>query len=214
MTSVLDATDTKRRVRRALSEDGLAEIAAGIIFVSAGFYFAAGKFTGAPVVMSPAIAAAMALGAAAVIRRRLIYPRVGFAKPRTGRAELAAIVITVGLLVSAVSAFLVFGRRGGPIHVDDLYLTALRAVGLGAAVSAGVVAWRTGLARFYLYAAAFIACSGGAWLLGPPRDVQVFLAMGVPGLAMVILGGVALARFLRRHPKPASAEAPDGDARS
>jgi len=57
-------------------------------------------------------------------------------------------------------------------------------------------------------------CAGAAWLLRLPRDVQILLAMSVPGLAMVILGAVALARFLRRYPKPAPAEEPDGDARS
>ena len=230
MTSVSEVADARRRVQRALSEDGLAEIAAGMVFVSTGFYFAAKNLTGMPVVISPgmpvvispgmpvvispAIVAALALGAAAVVRRKLIHPRVGFAKPRTGGAELAAIVITVGLLVSAVSAFLVFGRHGSPVHIEDLYLVGLRAIGLGATVSAGVTAWRTGLARFYLYAAAFIVCAGAAWLLRLPRDVQILLAMSVPGLAMVILGAVALARFLRRHPKPAPAEEPDGDARS
>ena len=222
MTSVSEVADARRRVQRALSEDGLAEIAAGMVFVSTGFYFAAKNLTGMPVVISPgmpvvispAIVAALALGAAAVVRRKLIHPRVGFAKPRTGGAELAAIVITVGLLVSAVSAFLVFGRHGSPVHIEDLYLVGLRAIGLGATVSAGVTAWRTGLARFDLYATAFIVCAGAAWLLRLPRDVQILLAMSVPGLAMVILGAVALARFLRRHPKPAPAEEPDGDARS
>ncbi len=221
MTSVSEVTDARRRVQRALSEDGLAEIAAGMIFISAGFYFAAGNLKGMPVVISPgmpvvispAIIAALALGAAAVVRRKLIYPRVGFAKPRTGGTELTAIILTIGLLVSAVSAFLVFGRHAGPVHIEDLYLVGLRAVGLGAAVGTGVTAWRTGLARFYLYAATFIVCAGAAWLLRLPRDVQILLAMSVPGLAMITLGAVALARFLRRYPKPAPTEKPDGDAR-
>lgn len=213
MTSVSEVADARRRVQRALSEDGLAEIAAGMVFVSTGFYFAAGNLKGMPVVVSPAIVLALALGAAAVVRRKLIYPRTGFAKPRTGGAEVATIIITIGLLAAAVGAFLVFGRHGGPIHMKDLYLVGARPVGLCAAVGAGVTAWRTGLSRFYLSAAAFIVCAGAAWLLRLPRDVQILLAMGVPGLVMVMLGAVALARFLRRHPKPAPVEEPVGDAR-
>ncbi len=214
MSAVCGATDSRRRVRRALSEDGLAEIAAGAVFVSAGLYSAAGRLTGAGVAISPAITAALALGTAAALRRKLVYPRVGFARPRTSGTDLAVIIVTIGLLVSAAGAYLVYGRHGGPVHIRDFYLWAMRALGLVAAVSAALTAWRTGLARFYIYAALFPVSAGVAWLLRLARETQPLLAMSIPGLAMIILGAVALARFLCRHPKPAPAETVDGNARS
>jgi hypothetical protein len=188
-----------RRTRGYWYEDGLSEIALGLIFAAIGLLFwaeGAGRVTAG---LSSLGLLAIVIGgsllgrwAVAAAKERLTYPRTGYVAYRRERSQHRR--LATGLIAGGVSALVAFLTIGHPASLA--WLPALQGLlGGGALLYGG--AW-LGLRRYWALAlcsaAAGLACSlaGLGDLLG---SGVFFLALG---LAIAVSGLATLILYLRR----------------
>jgi hypothetical protein len=126
------------------------------------------------------------------IRRRLTYPRAGFAemrKPTGGRrlvSALAAAVIAAGI-----------GFAGARFEPEQLRRWAVIVPGVAAGIFLWQIGSRAGVSRFYaagaLIAAASLAIAGAGMSMSLGLTLFWAIAAGV----LLVSGGITLWRFLR-----------------
>jgi hypothetical protein len=212
---MVDIEKIEKRTIRSFYDDGLFEIALGLVFLLLGGYFfaqavlPAGSFLGS--LMSALFVVVILAGGFLVsrvlrfLKRRITYPRTGYIalkKPpvspkRKAAAALAGAVIGMSLATLYALA--------PPIRV---LLPALN--GLLLALVVFLVAAKVGLVRFYILAAAAaaIGCAVTAAGLGDIKGVSV--AYGVFGAAVMVSGLSALILYLNRSPRPGTEPAGEG----
>lgn len=133
------------------------------------------------------------------LKARLVTPRSGYARfpeDKTTGPLMLALVLTAVLFV-----FSVLAARGslGDIHLWYQGLTMIPALML----SGGFVllGFKSGLARYYLYALGMLAAGTYiATLPLPGRMENISLFLMSAGVLPVLLGAAVLARFLLRNP--------------
>ena len=199
-----------QRTHRHWYVDGLAEIATGCLFLLLGllFFAEAQAPKGSVVRRFTAIALPVTLiggywiaqRSVKAIKARLTYPRAGYvayARPtRRHHALGATIALAMGAIVAAVWV-------RAPASLDWVPLIQ----GVAAALLLGFAGHQAGLVRFY--ALAVLSCAAGAVLARARLNLSVADAIYFPlvGAALMVSGGLALARFLRQAP-PAVEEQP------
>lgn len=190
----------KRSILRAQYDDGLLELGVGIGLLYAAGYLDAGRGVRATAAWMPTLLPLMLALAIRGVRRRYVYPRVGFARPRQDRWWLAvpatvliAGLVGVGLFVTGRGAA---GWRPGSAALGWLVcVPALAGAGLAASVAV-----RAGLRRYWLHAAALAGGAGVPALLGlPGRDRLIVNALAAAA-TMLPAGVVAFIRFVRTNP--------------
>ena len=215
---MVDIDKIEKRTVRSYYEDGLTEIALGLVFLLLGAYFYAEATLppGSTVLTFVSSAGFLGIFAAAFLvnrllrflKRRITYPRTGyvsFKKKEAGpkrrfAAAAVAMVISAGLAV-------LYGLSPSV----RLLLPAVN--GLLFAVAGLLVANRIGLVRFYILAAASAVIGVGLTAAGAGDAKGVSLFYLLFGAAVILTGAAALAIYLRRNPRPAP-ESPEGpDAR-
>jgi hypothetical protein len=134
------------------------------------------------------------------LRRRFVYPRIGFARPRSdfSVATLFAVVALLGLVVAVVfvTGHSILGWLPGSRALGWMF--ALPAFG-GAALLASV-AVRAGRPRFWLHAGVLAAAAVVPLVLGLKPREQLFFATFAPAVTMLPTGTIVFIRFLRSHP--------------
>jgi MFS family permease len=218
---MVDIDKIEKRTVRSFYEDGLTEIALGLIFLLLGAYFYAEATLppGSTVLTVVSSAAFLAVFAAAFLvnrllrylKRRITYPRTGyvtFKKKEAGpkrRLAAAAVAMVIGGGMAVLYGLSPSVR---------LLLPAVN--GLLFAVAGLLVANRIGVGRFYVLAAASAAIGVGLTAAGAGDAKGVSLFYLLFGAAVILTGAAALAVYLRRNPRPAddTPDAPEGpDAR-
>ncbi len=192
-------------LRHYWSEDGLADILVGLFLMAYAWLFAYGQRNGAAwaKVLLILLVLLMAWQMRAVVdalKRRWVYPRVGYARPRPlpratrltrGAGVALAALLVLGLLMALEP----------PPGVTCLLTTGLMA---------GLWAWiglRHGTTRHLLLAA--VSVGWGLWHLARPGLACDLLALLLwTGALTALLGVLAFARFLHRYPQPR----PEGEA--
>lgn len=197
----------EKQTFRALTQDGLLEILAGIMFlVCSAFVTNPSLFV---LIVVPVVLLGPGLN---WLHQRLTYPRIGYAKlaePLGTKEGPTVLVFALIVLALYTLALIGFGVAG-----DVTYWRRWAPALAGALCCGGflILASRSGFARHYIYI--------GASLIGgvlfslipferPYENVQMFL-LALAGL-MLVSGVLILARFLRTHPLP-EAEQSDGQA--
>jgi len=215
---MVDIEKIEKRTIQSFYEDGLTEIAMGLIFLILGGYFFAttvvpeGSALGAVLtglfVLVIISAAFLVNRFLRFFKRRITYPRTGYVtfkkkepspKRRVATAAVAAI-IGAGLAV-------LYGLSPSV----KLLFPAIN--GLLFAVAVLLFANKVGLLRFYILAAASAVIGFGITAAGIGDTEGISLFYLVFGAALVVSGAAALIVYLRRFPRSADDAAEGPDAR-
>lgn len=198
-----DIRDIERRTKQYFYNDGLTEIALGIMFLMLGGYFFGSIALPANSLAKTWLDASFILVIFAgmfIVRRlvrflkfRITYPRTGYVsykKKEIGPRRRAAAAVSGGVVAIVLAVLLAVSPS------VKSWLPALNGVLLGFAIS--LFARRAEIARFYVLAAAS-AVIGLAIALAGIGDVKgISLYYAVFGGAVVISGLAALILYLRR----------------
>lgn len=189
-----------RRSIRYWYDDGLAEIATGLLFLLLAALYA----TEGLAHLSPSFSALglpiLVLGGmlvfgclVRVIKQRLTYPRTGYVsypRKQPARKWLAAVLGGLGSLLLAM--FLASGQ------------TAIYPAFAGAAIA--IVLWlfgyRSGLVRLAVQGLLGVAAGVITSLAGAEMWLGAAIVFGLTGLASLLCGISVLARYLRTTPLP------------
>lgn len=213
---MVDIKRIEKRTVQSFYDDGLNEIALGLIFFLLGSYF----FAQAAIPEGSPLNAVLSVLFVFVIfssgflvnrflrffKRRITYPRTGyvaFKKKEPNPKRRAAVVITGGLIGASLAA----------LYTLSPSLKALFPAlnGLLLAVAIFFIANKVGVVRFHVLAAASAAIGVVVTASGVGDIKGVSLYYGLFGAAMVVSGLAALIVYLRRSPRPdaGGTEGPD-----
>jgi MFS family permease len=216
---MVDVEKIEKRTIQSFYDDGLTEIALGVILLILGGYFVAQAAVPAGSTLEDTLTVLFILLIVSagflvnrllrVFKRRITYPRAGYVtfkkkKPSTKRRLATGFV---AMIISASIAAL----YGLSPSFRALY-PALN--GLLFAVAVLLIASRVGLFRFFALAAfsAVIGVALTAAGIGGFKGISWFYLLF--GATVLVSGLAALVLFLRRNPRPAADEAGEGpDAR-
>lgn len=128
-----------------------------------------------------------------LLKQRLTYRRVGYAKfkPDPGVRKVLAVFVALGLGVLV----LVIVAGTGMMHLLRDYLVVWMG-GMGALLIA-VIGKAFNARRFYVYALLVFAAGIAAQWGG----IELWLAVVVAGAAIIVTGTYVLVRFLRENPR-------------
>jgi hypothetical protein len=212
---MVDIEKIEKRTIRSFYDDGLFEIALGLVFLLLGGYFFAqavlpeGSFLGS--LMSALFVVVIFAGVFLVgrvlrfLKGRITYPRTGYVafkkRPVSPRRRAAAAIAGAVIGISLATLY----TLAPPVRT---LLPALN--GLLLALVVFLVASRVGLVRFYVLAAlaAVIGCGVTAAGLGDLKGASV--VYGLFGAAVMVSGLSALIVYLNRSPRPDAAPAEEG----
>jgi MFS family permease len=213
---MVDVRKIEKRTIQSFYEDGLTEIALGLIFLLLGGYFVAqaAVAAGSPLEDALTILFVLLIVTAGFLvnrllrffKRRITYPRAGYVafkkKAPNPRRRTAAAVVAMIISASMVALFSL------SLSFRALYPAVN---GLLFAVAVLLVANRIGLVRFFALAAlsAVIGVALTVAGIGGFKGISWFYLLF--GAAVLISGFSALIVFLRRNPRPADdgPEVPD-----
>lgn len=215
---MVDIDKIEKRTVRSFYEDGLFEIALGLVFLLLGGYF----FAQAVVPEDSALGGVLSILFIFVVvfavffvnrilrffKRRITYPRTGyvaFKKKEPNPKRRIATAIVGGLIGASMAALYSLSPS------IKVLLPALN--GLILAIAVLLFANKIGLIRYYILAAASAVIGFAVTAAGIGDIKGVSLYYGIFGAAVVLSGLATLVVYLRRSPRPA-ADAPEGpDAR-
>jgi len=214
---MVDIEKIEKRTVQSFYEDGLAEIALGLIVLLLGGYFFAkaivpeGSSFRAALDLLFFLAIALMLLANPIVRffkRRITYPRTGyvtFKKKELSPKRRVATAVVAAIISASLAAL---------YSLSPSFKALYPAVnGLLFGVAALFFANKVGLMRFYVLAAAsaVIGVAVTAAGIGDFKGISLYYAFF--GGALIISGLAALIVFLRRLPRPAADASEGPDAR-
>lgn len=199
----LDATvaAARRRARRYWSDDGLTEVAVGILLMLGGLLFymeATAPENSRRASMSALLLPLLAIGGVMVVRfgvgamkERLTYRRTGYVASsqaeRTNRRPAALVAVIIAAAAAALLA-----RTPASLSL----LPALD--GLVVAAFLVVTAYRQDIARFYALAVLSVLIGVAVALAGLGDELGTGAYFGAFGLALAIAGAAVLVRYFRQ----------------
>jgi peptidoglycan/LPS O-acetylase OafA/YrhL len=197
--------DVQRRAYRALNEDGLVDFSLGLGLSFCALYIGLWRLAGINMAVWSGLFPIFVMLIARGLRKRFVYPRIGYARVRNASPAILLMATLGFLLVAGLVVMTIYARRGmrppGALVPWMLRLFALA----GAAVLA-LMGRRTGLVRFYVHAAVILVAALASAAVSN-TDYGLILMLGPPGLALLVTGTVCFCLFLRRHPKPEATHA-------
>jgi hypothetical protein len=199
-----DLDRVQQRARRYWYDDGLAEIAIGVVFVAIGLLFLAESFRIVPpgfssfgliaVVFAGWWLAGRAVRAA---KDRITHPRTGFVRYRreTGRRSSSALTGLIAGVIAALTAFLFIQAPLSPAWIPALdgLVVGLFILWMGHSV---------GLARFYLLASLSALIGVATSLSGGGETLGTGIYFGGMGLVLIASGAATLLLYLRNTQLP------------
>lgn len=204
-----DIRAIERRTVRHWFEDGIQETTFGAVLWLLGLYFLARHLAPEKSAWSFALDVGLLplfiLGGWAMnrairsLKRKITYPRAGYVsyrKPdRRKRAGRAFVIGAAAGTLGALAALLLSAKPAG-----FAWLPA--GTGLALALVLVILGVRTGMAR--LAPPALIIAAGGCAIafLGWEEMAGLAGLYGISGTALVLSGGLACRRFIRKHPLP------------
>jgi hypothetical protein len=204
---MVDIEKIERRTIRSFYDDGLFEIALGLVFLFLGGYFFAqavlpeGSFLSS--LMSALFVFVIFAGAFLVnrilrfLKRRITYPRTGYMAPKK-------VPVSSKRKTAAAAAGAVIGMSLAALYVLAPPVRALLPAvnGLLLALVVFLIASKVGLVRFYVLAAVAAALGCGVTAAGMGDIKGVSVAYGLFGAAVIVSGLSALIVYLNRSPRP------------
>jgi len=197
------ATDTgslERRAYRTLNEDGLVDVGVGLGLLAAALYIGLPRLAGTNMAAWSALAPIMIMLLLRGLRKRFVYPRIGYARIRPASPAIILMVTLNLLLVAGLVVTAIYAGRGIRPPAS-LFPWLFRALALAGAATLALMGLRTGFVRFYVHAAVILVAALASAAVRSEDD-GLLLLLGLPGLVMLAAGMVCFFRFLQRHPKP------------
>jgi hypothetical protein len=204
------SNDLERAIQRSRSywfDDGLAEIAIGLILVSIGLMFLAEAYGIVPAGVSSIglivlVFAGWWLAGQGVraAKARITYPRTGYVRYRKpeGRRKSRWMTAAIGAAMGATLATLF---TTAPASLS--WIPALNGVAVGAMIL--YMAYSTSLSRFYLLALLSVAIGVSVSVAGVGDILGTGVYFAGIGIAIVLSGVIVLLSYLRQ-PGPAGGE--------
>jgi len=192
--------DVQRRAYRALNEDGIVDLALGLGLLFVAFYIGLGRRAGTNMAAWSGFFPFLLMFLSRGLRKRFVYPRIGYARPRPAGPAILLMAILTLILAAGLVVTTIYSRRGVRPPAA-LIPWMLRVLALAGAAALAQMGRRTGLARFYVHAAVFVAAALASVAVRD-TDFALILILGLPGFVLFVTGTACFFLFLRRHPKP------------
>jgi hypothetical protein len=193
-----EMSQISRRVRQAIDQDGLFEMTMGVIFLAVPLLVHLRLQSIAGVVTVVLLGVALPL-----MRNRVTYPRVGYAKPREPVFPVILLFV-LGLAAVSLGVMALVLLAQGRVTSRPAW-SALMPFGTGLFLAGFHVLWgiRTRAVRYFVLAG--VAGAGGALAVlvaGGSLDLGAGIFFLGFGILELVVGIVLLTRFLSRYPRP------------
>ena len=196
MSYELDMKEIERQVFLSYSEDGLVDIAIGVVIAAWGLML----------IQEPTgligLLGLLGMGIWYIGKRIITIPRIGVIEP-SPKMERRLTNLAVFLIVLGLVAFvgILLTRAAGSTMIGDYSLGIL---GLVLAAGVALLAYLLNAARLYIYAVIlFVSFAGGEILAKTVTTFDAFALSVIVGGGLILLSGiVVLVRFLRKYPRP------------
>jgi hypothetical protein len=193
MTTQTDLNKIERKARRVFQQDGLSILFIGVAFAIFAIFFIDIRHG-----WVFALGTALAISLPELLRKRFVYPRVGYAQFLRSKSMIRHF-ISICLAVICLILFYIFGKISRFNWLMPVYL------GTVFSVAAFIAARKFGLVIYYILTFVLLL-SGFAGLSFTIRDYAAgwIVAFQLWGLAvvMIIVGAFQFARFLHECQKP------------
>jgi hypothetical protein len=196
MSYELDMKEIERQVFLSYSEDGLVDIAIGVVIAAWGLML----------IQEPTgligLLGLLGMGIWYIGKRIITIPRIGVIEPNP-KMERRLTNLAVFLIVLGLVAFagILLTRAAGSTMIGDYSLGIL---GLVLAAGVALLAYLLNAARLYIYAVIlFVSFAGGEILAKTVTTFDAFALSVIVGGGLILLSGiVVLVRFMRKYPRP------------
>jgi len=196
MSYELDMKEIERQVYLSYSEDGLVDIAIGVVITAWGLML----------IQEPTgligLIGLLGMGIWYIGKRTITIPRIGVIEP-SPKMERRLTNLAVFLVALGLIAFtgIILSRVGGSTMISDYSLGIL---GLVIAAGVALLAYLLNAARLYIYAVLlFVSFAGGEILAKTVTTFDAFALSVIVGGGLILLSGiVVLVRFMRKYPRP------------
>jgi len=196
MSYELDMKEIERQVFLSYSEDGLVDIAIGVVIAAWGLML----------IQEPTgligLLGLLGMGIWYIGKRIITIPRIGVIEPNP-KMERKLTNLAVFLIVLGLVAFagILLTRAAGSTMIGDYSLGIL---GLVLAAGVALLAYLLNAARLYIYAVIlFVSFAGGEILAKTVTTFDAFALSVIVGGGLILLSGiVVLVRFMRKYPRP------------
>jgi len=196
MSYELDMKEIERQVYLSYSEDGLVDIAIGVVITAWGLML----------IQEPTgligLIGLLGMGIWYIGKRTITIPRIGVIEP-SPKMERRLTNLAVFLVALGLIAFtgIILSRVGGSTMISDYSLGIL---GLVIAAGVALLAYLLNAARLYIYAVIlFVSFAGGEILAKTVTTFDAFALSVIVGGGLILLSGiVVLVRFMRKYPRP------------
>lgn len=191
-----------RRTYRYFYDDGLVEMALGILFVATGIMLVLWSGIKSPGLAGVVLAIGLPVlifGGALLFKRlimvlkgRITYPRTGYVSYRQNKPDRGRwLFVGTALLLTLLAVLLPGSFNQMSVMVGTLLGVILIYMG-----------YRVGVRRIYLVGVIAIILGFGLAQSGIEEVLALGLVFTGAGLAMLVSGAITLVVYLRRHPEP------------
>jgi hypothetical protein len=189
MSEIIDLKTVKIKIYRTILEDGLLEIVMGVYLILSVFTINNPSF------ILNYIWLPIGLVLIEVIRRRIIFPRSGYAKISLSAGEIGAIfgIILFGVAVLTGLIALIAGGFGLPI-IKNLREMISYALIFFLVISFCFIAYRFKIPRWYMHGISI----GLVMILSKVFDFHELVF--ILGIWVTLVGIIVLARYIRQFP--------------
>ena len=204
MSQNLDVKKVEQRVWRASQQDGLMEVAIGILLAATALQIRTKGLIALWIVVLVSLAPGLE-----AIRKRVTYPRIGYVElvQEEPKKTVRGIgVYTLGVFVAMALAFAIFGDIG------DWRLWSRWSPTLsGVLLSGGMIyaAGKSGAARYYAFMVLAVGLGIAFSILFSEPYTNLTLYLLTLGGVFILCGAITFLRFLHKNPLPAE-DAADG----
>jgi hypothetical protein len=135
-----------------------------------------------------------------VSRKKYVYPRIGYVKPRDDSSKVLSILIAVGILIFAVELTVIYFIEIGVVTIDWVYRWAPAFFGLAILGSSIYLKNKTGQNIYYLFGA-LMTITGFAVALADfiPTDMITAIYFDGWGITSIVLGAIKFVLFIRKY---------------
>lgn len=191
-----------KQTYRYYYDDGLVELAVGLLFGVTGLGLLAWQSSSAVVrgIMAVGLPLLVIGGAYAIkrfvgeVKERITYPRTGYVAYRQEEPSRGRWLIVLAALAVAIAGFI----------LPEVLNKVSFALGALLAAVLAFLGYRSAVNRFYLAALVSLTAGVLATALLDDEALATAVTMLTAGLALVITGSLTLVTYLRRHPAPES----------
>jgi hypothetical protein len=194
MTSVNDIECAGNKVRRILLQDGLDLIVGGLALALVAIFFVNIRHGWAYV-----FAVGLHASILPYLRRRIVFPRIGYAKLKAVKMTVLQHLLTVIIAALAFILFYIFGKDSRFNWIMPLY------VGFVLSFISYMTAWRHKLPTYYLVTLIFLFSGIIGIILtraGHPAGMVTAVQLWILSVILVLVGLVRLQLFKMRYPLP------------